>query len=51
MVRVVHVAHKLDRRVAYRILVGKSEENRKLGRTGCIWEDNIQRDVQEVQWG
>jgi len=46
----VHVAHSLNSKVAYIFLVGKSEENRKLGRTGCRWEDNIQRDIQEVQW-
>jgi hypothetical protein len=29
--------------------VRKSEENRKLGRTGSRWEDNIQRAIQEVE--
>jgi hypothetical protein len=29
----MHDAHSLDREVAYRVLVGKSLENRKLGRT------------------
>lgn len=47
----VHVAHSFDRNVVYRGLVGKSEENRKLGRIGRRWEDNIQRDIQKVQWG
>jgi hypothetical protein len=46
----VHVAQSLEGEVAYSVLVGKSEENRKLGITGRIWEDNIQRDIQEVHW-
>ena len=46
-----YVALSLDREVAYRALVGKSEENRKLERTGRRWEDNIQSDIQEVHWG
>jgi hypothetical protein len=47
---VVHVAQSLGREVAYRVLVGKSEENTKIGRTGRRWEDNIQRDIQGVHW-
>jgi len=37
-----------DRRVVYRILVGKPEEKRPLGRHMSIWEDNIKMDFQEV---
>jgi hypothetical protein len=47
----VHVERSLDRKVSYSVLVGKSEENRKLGKTGRRWEDNIQRDIQAVPWG
>jgi hypothetical protein len=32
----------------YRVLVGKPEGKRPLGRPGLIWEYNIKRDLQEV---
>ena len=35
----------------YRILVGKREERRPLGRPRCRWEDNIKMDLQEVRVG
>jgi hypothetical protein len=35
---------------AYRILVGKSEGKRPLGRPRRRWEDNIKTDLQEVEW-
>jgi hypothetical protein len=38
-------------RGAYRILVGRSEGKRPLGRPMLRWEDNIQMDLQEVGWG
>jgi hypothetical protein len=34
-----------------RVLVGKSEGKRPLGRPGRIWEDNIKMDLQEVGGG
>ena len=34
----------------YRVLVGKSEGNRPLGRPGRRWKDNIKMDLQEVGW-
>jgi hypothetical protein len=37
-----------ERRGVYRVLVGKSEENRPLGRPRCKREDNIKMDLQEV---
>jgi hypothetical protein len=37
-----------ERRSAYRVLVGKSEGKRPLGRLRRGWEDNIKRDLQEV---
>jgi hypothetical protein len=38
-------------RCAYRILVGRPEGRRPLGRPRRRWEDNIKMDVQEVGWG
>jgi len=32
------------RRGAFRVLVGKPEGKRPLGRPSCRWEDNINRD-------
>ena len=51
MRRVVHVARKGERRGAYRILVGKPEGKRPLGRPRRRWEDNIKMDLQEVVSG
>jgi hypothetical protein len=33
----------------YRVLVGKPEEKRPLGRPRCRWEDNIKMVLQEVE--
>ena len=38
-------------RVVYRMLVGKPEGRRPLGRPGRRWEDNIKMDLQEVGGG
>jgi len=46
-----HVARMGERRGVYRILVGKPEEKRPLGRPRRRWEDNIQMDLQEVGCG
>ena len=46
-----HVARMGERRGVYRILVGKPEGKRPLGRHRRIWEDNIKMDVQEVGCG
>jgi hypothetical protein len=40
-----------DRRGAYRVLVGRPEGKRPLGRPGRRWENNIKIDLQEVGWG
>jgi hypothetical protein len=40
-----------ERRDAYRVLVGKSEGMRTLGRPRHRWEINIKMDLQEVGWG
>jgi hypothetical protein len=45
-----HVALTGDRRNAYRILVGKPEGKRPLGRPRCRWEDNIRMDLREIGW-
>ena len=36
---------------AYKILVGRPEGRRPLGRPRRRWEDNIKMDLQEVGWG
>jgi hypothetical protein len=36
-----------ERRGVYRVLVGKPEEKRPLGRPRRRWEDNIKIDLQE----
>jgi hypothetical protein len=36
---------------AYRILVGKPEGKRTLGRPRRTWEDNIRMDLREIGWG
>jgi hypothetical protein len=36
---------------AYRILVGRTEGRRPLGKPRSRWEDNIKIDPQEVGWG
>jgi hypothetical protein len=39
-----------EKRNAYRILVGKPEGNRPLGRLRRRWEDNIKMDLREIGW-
>ena len=46
-----HVARVGKRRGVYRILVGKPERKRQLGRKRRRWEDNIKMDLQEVGCG
>jgi hypothetical protein len=36
---------------AYRLLVGKPEGKRPVGRPRCRWVDNITMDLVEVGWG
>jgi len=40
-----------ERRSAYRVLVGKPEGKRPLGRHRPRWEGSINMDLQEVRWG
>jgi hypothetical protein len=35
---------------AYRILLGKPEGKRLLGRRRRIWEDNTKMDLREIEW-
>ena len=46
-----HVARVGEKRDIYRVLVGKPEGKRQLGRPRPRWEDNIKMDLQEVGWG
>jgi hypothetical protein len=39
------------KRNAYRILVGKPEGKRPLGKSRCTWENNIKMDLREIGWG
>jgi hypothetical protein len=41
----------VERRNAYRILEGKPEKKRPLGRPTRRWENNIKIYFQEVSWG
>ena len=43
-----HVARKGEGRGVYRVLVGKPEGRRPLGRPRRRWEDNIRMDLREV---
>ena len=45
----VHVARMGERRDVYRVLVGKPEGKRPLGRPRRRWEDNIKMYLQEVE--
>jgi hypothetical protein len=38
------------KRNAYRILVGRPEGKRPLGRPRCKWIDNIKLDLREIGW-
>jgi hypothetical protein len=40
----------VEGRGAYRILVGRPEGRRPIGRPRLRWEDNIKIDLQEVGW-
>ena len=46
-----HVVHMGEERGAYRVLVGKLEGKRPLGRPRSRWVDNIRMDLQEVGCG
>jgi hypothetical protein len=46
-----HVARMGEKRNVYRLLVGKPEGRRPLGRPIRRWLDNIRMDLVEVGWG
>jgi hypothetical protein len=46
-----HVARIVEKRNAYRLLVGKPEGKRPLGRPRRRWVDNIMIYLGEVGWG
>ena len=46
-----HVARMREEKGAYRVLVGKPEGKRLLGRPRSRWVDNIRMDLQEVSCG
>ena len=46
-----HVAHMSEERGVYRVLVGKPEVRRPLGRPRRRWVDNIRMNLQEVGCG
>jgi hypothetical protein len=46
-----HVGRMGAKRNAYRILVGKAEGKRQLGRPRNGWEDDIKMDLGEIGWG
>jgi hypothetical protein len=45
-----HVARMGEKRNAYRLLVGKPDGKRPLGRPRRRWVDNIRMDLGEVEW-
>jgi hypothetical protein len=40
-----------EKRNAYKVLVGKPEGKRPLGRPRCRWVNNIKMDLLEIVWG
>jgi hypothetical protein len=40
-----------EKRNAYKLLVGKPEGKRPLGRARCSWIGNIEMDLLEIGWG
>jgi hypothetical protein len=50
MRRAGHVARIWEKRNAYRLLLGKPEGKRPLGRPRCRWMDNIRMDLGGVGW-
>jgi hypothetical protein len=46
-----HITRMGEKRNVYRLLVGKPEGKRLLGRPRCRWVDNIRMDLGEGGWG
>jgi hypothetical protein len=47
----IHVARMGEKRNTYRILVGKPEGRRPLGRRRSRWMENIKMDLREIRLG
>jgi len=45
-----HVARMVEWRVAYMVLVGRTQGNKQLGRSRRRWNDNIKLDLRFVGW-
>jgi hypothetical protein len=45
-----HVAHMGEKKNAYRVLMGKPEGKRPLGRPRHWWHSNIKMDLTEIGW-
>jgi hypothetical protein len=45
------VARTREERNAYSIVVGEPKGTRPLETPRCMWEDNIQMDLREIEWG
>jgi hypothetical protein len=45
-----HVARMVEGRKVYKVLVGKPEGKRPLGRPRHRWEDGIRMDLTEICW-
>jgi hypothetical protein len=41
----------VEERNVYRVLMGRPEGKRPLGRPRCRWEDGIRMDLREICWG
>jgi hypothetical protein len=46
-----YVARMGEERKVYKVLVGKPEGKRPLGRPRRRWEDEIRMDLREIVWG
>jgi hypothetical protein len=46
-----HVARMGEDRNVYKVLMGKPEGKRPLGRPRCRWEDGMRMDLREIGWG
>jgi hypothetical protein len=46
-----HVARMGEERNVYKVLMGKLEGKRPLGRPRRRWEDGIRMDLREIGWG
>jgi hypothetical protein len=47
---VKHVARMGEEREVYKVLVGKPEGKRPLGRQSRGWEDGVRMDLRKIAW-